>query len=112
MIINTDKKILIVGLGLMGGSYAKALKRFGFHISALSDKQADIDYALKHKIISEGSSEIDAEMISEADIIIFALYPHIFKEWILKNQKFIKPGALLTDVTGVKGCIVYDIQDI
>ena len=44
--------------------------------------------------------------------MIFALYPHVFKEWIAENQKHFKPGTLLTDVTGVKRCIVYDIQDM
>ena len=53
MMIMTNKKILIVGLGLLGGSYAKALKRFGFHISAITKEQSSIDYALKEKIIDE-----------------------------------------------------------
>ena len=35
MIVDVSKKILIVGLGLLGGSYAKVLKRFGFPISAI-----------------------------------------------------------------------------
>lgn len=38
MIVDISQKILIVGLGLLGGSYAKALKRFGFHISAITKK--------------------------------------------------------------------------
>ena len=69
-----------------------------------------IEYALKNKIIAEGSSEVDTELIGKADLVIFALYPHIFKEWIEANQQYFKPGAILTDVTGVKGCIVDDIQ--
>ena len=40
MIVDVSKKILIVGLGLLGGSYAKALKRFGFHISAITKATA------------------------------------------------------------------------
>ena len=43
MIVDVSKKILIVGLGLLGGSYAKALKRFGFHISAITKDQESID---------------------------------------------------------------------
>jgi prephenate dehydrogenase len=112
MIVNVGKKILIVGLGLLGGSYAMALKRFGFHISAITKEQASIDYALNEKIIDEGSVEIDEKMIGEADIVIFALYPHIFVEWIEQNQHLLKSGALITDVTGVKCSIVYKIQDI
>ena len=112
MFVDTSKKILIVGLGLLGGSYAKVLKRFGFHISAITLEQSSIDYALKEEIIDEGTTELDADMIGDADLVIFALYPHVFVEWIEKNQGLLKSGALITDVTGVKGNIVYKIQDM
>ena len=112
MIVDIAKRILIVGLGLLGGSYARGLKRFGFHISAITKEQSSIDFALKEGIIDEGSTEIDARMIGEADLVIFALYPHIFVEWIAENQGLLKSGALITDVTGVKRSIVYKIQDI
>ena len=112
MIVDVSKKILIVGLGLLGGSYAKVLKRFGFHISAITLEQSSIDYALRENIIDQGSTQPDADMIGNADLVIFALYPHVFVEWIEKHQKLLKSGALLTDVTGVKRSIVYQIQDM
>ena len=112
MIVDTSKKILIVGLGLLGGSYARVLKRFGFHISAITLDQNSIDYAIKENIIDVGTTEIDERIIGEADLVIFALYPHVFVEWIAKNQSLLKSGALITDVTGVKGSIVYKIQDM
>lgn len=112
MIVDVSKNILIVGLGLLGGSYARALKRFGFHISAITKEQSSIDYALEQGIIDEGSTELDEKIIGQADLVIFALYPHVFVEWIKKNQNLLKSGALITDVTGVKGSIVYKIQDI
>ena len=112
MIVDVSKKVLIVGLGLLGGSYAKVLKRFGFHISAITKEQSSIDYAIKENIIDEGSTQIDKKIIGESDLVIFALYPHTFVEWIEQNQQFLKSGALITDVTGVKGNIVYKIQDI
>lgn len=112
MLVQVDKKILIVGLGLLGGSYARALKRLGFHISAITKEQSSIDYALREGIINEGSTELDSSIISSADLVIFALYPHVFVQWIEDNQELLKSGALLTDVTGVKGSIVYKIQDM
>ena len=112
MIVDVSKKILIVGLGLLGGSYAKVLKRFGFHISAITKDQSSIDYALSEGMIDEGSIELDEKLIGEADLVIFALYPHIFVEWIEKNQGLLKNGAIITDVTGVKGSIVYKIQNM
>lgn len=112
MIVDVSKKILIVGLGLLGGSYAKVLKRFGFHISAITKEQSSIDFALRENIIDEGSTQLDERMIGQADLVIFALYPHVFVEWIEQNQTLLKSGALITDVTGVKGSIVYKIQSM
>ena len=112
MIVDVSKKILIVGLGLLGGSYAKVLKRFGFHISAITKEQSSIDYALSEQLIDEGTTQIDERIIGEADLVIFALYPHIFVEWIEKHQGLLKSGALITDVTGVKGKVVYKIQEM
>ena len=112
MIVDVSKKILIVGLGLLGGSYARVLKRFGFHISAITKEQSSRDYALNEGIIDEGSTELQEKIIGDADLVIFALYPHIFVEWIEKNQGLLKSGAIITDVTGVKKSIVYKIQDM
>ena len=106
----SKSNILIVGLGLIGGSYAKALKRLGFHVTALARRQETVDYAVAHGIIDAGSAEIDPELIGSADAVIFALYPGVFKAWIRDNQHLLRSGAMLTDVTGVKRCIVYDIQ--
>ena len=112
MIVDTSKKILIVGLGLLGGSYARVLKRYGFHISAITLEQGDIEYALREEIIDAGATVPDCDLIGDADLVIFALYPHVFAEWIEKNQHLLKSGALLTDVTGVKGSTVYKIQEM
>ena len=112
MIVDVSKKILIVGLGLLGGSYARALRRFGFHVSAITREQSSIDYALREGIIDEGSTELDARIIGGADLVIFALYPHVFVEWIEQNQALLKSGALITDVTGVKRGVVSKVQGI
>lgn len=104
--------ILIVGLGLLGGSYAKGLKRLGFRVTAITRDKSSVEYAMKNAIIDYGTTEIEPGLIGDADLVIFALYPHIFKQWIKENQQYFKSGAVLTDVTGVKGLIVRDIQEI
>lgn len=96
----------------MGGSYAKGLKKAGYTVYALSDKKSAIEYALKNDIIDNGSAEIDVELISSADIIIFALYPNVFTDWIIENQQYIKQGAIITDVTGVKTNIISEINAV
>lgn len=112
MIVDVSMNILIVGLGLLGGSYARGLKRFGFRIGAITKEQKDIDYALREGIIDEGTTELDERLIGEADLVVFALYPHTFIEWIREHQRLLKSGVLLTDVTGVKRSVVYQIQDM
>ena len=106
------RKVLIVGLGLMGGSYARALKRLGYHVMALDRDPEAVAYALREHIVSEASAETDERLIREADAIIFAIYPGIFPDWVREHQHLFKSGAMMTDVTGVKSCIVYKIQEI
>ena len=109
---NRGKNILIVGLGLMGGSYARALKRLRYHVAAIDRDPEAIAYGLQEHIISEGSADDDERLIREADAIIFALYPGIFPEWVEKHRHLFRGGTMITDVTGVKSCIVYKIQEI
>ena len=104
--------ILIVGLGLLGGSYAKGLKKLGFAVNAITKDRFSIDYAMENGIIDNGTTDVNPEMIAEADLVVFALYPHTFIEWIKANQQYFKSGAVITDVTGVKGCVVHEIQSI
>lgn len=108
----SESRILIVGLGLIGGSYARALKRLGFHVTAIDTRKAAIDYALENHIISDGYTEVESEIVGSADAVIFGLYPKVFKEWIAQYQSYFKSGAMITDVTGVKSCVVYDIQNM
>lgn len=112
MTINKNTKFLIVGLGLLGGSYARGLTEKGYYVEAITKEQKDIEFALEHEMIKKGTTEVDEDMIRNADIIIFALYPTTFTKWIETYGELIKPGTLITDVTGVKGCIVEKIQNM
>lgn len=108
----SKSNIVVVGLGLIGGSYAKALKRMGYHVSAIDTNRSSIEYALEENIIDAGSTCPDEAILSAADCVIIALYPSIITEWIKENQKYFKSGIRITDVTGIKSSIVYDIQSI
>ena len=108
----SDSRILIVGLGLIGGSYAKALKRLGFHVTAIEKRQSAVEYALENHIVDDAYTTVEPDVVDSADAVIFALYPEVFRQWIADYQQFFKEGAMITDVTGVKSCIVYDIQNM
>lgn len=110
MTFDKSKNILIVGLGVIGGGYAAGLTRKGYRVSCITENAEDIDYALKRNMIYQGSTEVSESTVSNADIIIFAIYPDAFVKWVKSYQHLFKNGAIITDVSGVKSTIVYKIQ--
>ena len=112
MKLSKETNILIIGLGVIGGSYATALTAKGYKVSCITKDQADIDYALQRNMISYGTVNVDEALIKKSELIIFALYPTVFLEWIKQNQHLFSPGTLITDVTGVKNSVVEKIQSI
>ena len=112
MIFNTVKRVLIVGLGLLGGSYARSLHKKGFAVDAITLEQSAIDFAKENGFIDRGSTTIDAALVAEADLIVFALYPHVFVDWIRNHGHLIQSGTIVTDVTGVKSGIVETVQSL
>lgn len=96
----------------MGGSYALALKQQGYAVSAITKEQSSIDYAVAHGIIDKGDTDINETLVKEADIIVFALYPHVFIDWIKNNRNLFRKGQIVTDVTGVKHSVVKPVQEL
>lgn len=110
MTLDKDKKILIVGLGLIGGSYAAALSQNGWEVGAIDPDPQAIAFAEKAGFIRHGRTEPEAEYVGKFDIVVFALYPHVLLEWLEKYGPWLRDGALATDVTGVKSGIVEKAQ--
>ena len=97
-----DKKILIVGLGVVGGSYAMALTAAGYkNIYAVNRSQASVDKALKAGVIKGGGTQLE-EFASVADIAVIAGYPTGAEECARKLGAVMKKGSLITDVLGIK----------
>ena len=97
-----DKKILIVGLGVVGGSYAMALTAAGYkNIYAVNRSQASVDKALKAGVIKGGGTQLE-EFASDADIAVIAVYPTGAEECARKLGAVMKKGGLITDVLGIK----------
>ncbi len=112
MKIDKNTNILIIGLGVIGGGYAAALSKLGYRVGCITKDKSDVEYALERGMISYGTTELDSELIAKSELIIFALYPTVFIDWIEKNQHLFTPGTLITDVTGVKSSVVYKIQNM
>ena len=109
--MNLPNNICIVGLGLLGGSYAMGLTRAGCTVTAVDIRAESIRYALDHDLIVEGTADDPAPLLQKADAVVLGLYPQALVEWLRENQAHLKPGALITDVCGVKGGIVETIQE-
>ena len=105
-----QRTVLIVGLGLMGSAYARALSDTGYRVLGITPHREVIEAALSDGVIHAGDTEVNADLIQAADIIIFGLYPTVLLSWLRENTHLIAPGTVLTDVTGVKGCVVEEIQ--
>lgn len=112
MNLTKNTNILIIGLGLIGGSYAMSLTKKGYKVKAITTSQKSIDYAKQHNLIESGTITPDPKLISDSELIIFALYPHTFLEWMQRYGHYISKGTLITDVTGVKVSIIYKIESL
>ena len=108
--INTNKKILIVGLGLLGGSYAMGLTDAGYYVAAIDKNPEAIKYGLEHKIIKDGKTIVQKEFVEQFDLVIFGLYPKVFVEWLRLFQSYLKTNAIITDVTGIKTWLINEIE--
>ena len=108
--ISKDTKITIVGLGLLGGSYAQGLSEAGCQVTGIDIDPQAIQYAKEQGWITEGGT--DPELVSGSGIVISALYPKTFIEWVGKYQHLFSSGTILTDVTGVKRNVIREINAI
>ena len=88
-----SKRILIVGLGLIGGSYAMGLTKKGYEVYAIARKQSSINYAKEHGFIVDGYVEVTKEVISSFDRIVLSLYPKVLLSWVDQYKDFFKEGT-------------------
>lgn len=109
--IDKKDKFLIVGLGLMGGSYAEKLTQSSYQVYAIDISKESIEIGKRRKII-KNKDESNEELIKNSDYIILALPPSLCYGWVKNHQYLFKNQAILTDMMGVKSHIVEDIQAI
>jgi prephenate dehydrogenase len=113
--INVDESgfnfnIAIVGLGLIGGSYAMALKELNPHqIYGIDMNEKALEKALDKGIIDKGYKD-GKIALKEADIVIIALYPEETVKFVKDNINSFKRGAVITDTCGIKTEIVEKIN--
>ena len=107
-----DLTFAIVGLGLIGGSYAKALRNLkvrkilGMDISH-GIARACLNANMIDEVVEEGGRNL-----KEADVIICSVYPEAVVGFVRQNVQNFAEGMLMTDATGVKGTMPREIQEL
>ena len=100
------KTLVIVGLGLIGGSMALALKGFeDYEIVGVDVSQPTLRYAAEHGV-GDRVTESAADVIPQADVVALALHPQGILDFLHTYKDQFKPGALVWDVCGVKSAIL------
>ena len=102
----------IVGLGLIGGSYAKALRLLGVKKIIAVDSNKDILSQAKAQGVIDTPCALPDENLKEADVIIFAVDPASIFEFVKKNVGNFKASVLLTDAAGIKGDMIERIAPL
>jgi prephenate dehydrogenase len=110
----------IVGLGIMGGSFAKAIRQnilsqadSSGRILVCNRSAASLNQALKEGIADAAytSEQVDT-MLKECDFVFICLYPHATLNFLSEHINFFKHNALITDISGVKGIFENNLSDI
>lgn len=100
----------IVGLGIMGGSFARAIQENILEVKEATGKiyacdrnEYSLKEALKYSVIDEGfSPENVDEMLKNCDVVIICLYPALIVDFMKEHKTAFKKGAIVTDISGVK----------
>lgn len=101
-----QRRIVVVGLGLIGGSLALALKGFeGYEIVGVDVSQPTLRFAAEHGV-GDRVTEDAAAVLSGADVVVLALHPRGIVRFLSEHRERFRPGALVTDVCGVKTAIL------
>ena len=107
-----DLTFAIVGLGLIGGSYAKALRNLKVRKILGMDISHGIARACLNANMIDEVVEEDGRNLKEADVIICSVYPEAVVGFVRQNVQNFAEGMLMTDATGVKGTMPREIQEL
>lgn len=91
--------VAVIGLGLIGGSMARAYKAEGHRVFGLDTDEAAMGYGLLSGIIDE---KLTTGNVSECDIIFIALYPEAAKKFLEDNAQYFSKNCFVFDLCGTK----------
>lgn len=105
------KTVGIIGMGVMGGSFAGRLKQLGYRVYGFDLNGHSLKRAKEKGWIDEGFADF-SHGLSDCELLIFCIYPTLLKEWIEKNQNHFAPHTLILEISGVKRAVMEPVQNI
>lgn len=102
-------KIGIIGLGIIGGSFAKAIKKKTPHqVGGLDTNPEAVRKALEQEAID---FTLDCTTLHEMDLVIICLYPQATMDFLLENKARFRKGAVVMDTCGIKSAVVTAVSE-
>ena len=89
----------ILGLGLIGGSMARAYSLEGHRVLCADRDEAMLSFAM---LAGAVEAPLNEENIGQCDLILLAIYPDGSASWLEHNGKYIRQDCLVIDCCGVK----------
>jgi len=105
-----DINFAIIGLGLIGGSYAKALKNLKVKNIIGVDSNPIVAMMAKDEGVITETCIDSMEALQRADVIICALYPDAVTDFVKENVQNFKKNIIFTDVMGIKGDLLEEVD--
>lgn len=99
----------IVGIGLIGGTYAKALRKYPYNIYGIDNNEETLAYAIKENIVDYAYTN-PKSVLKELDVVFICLYPEDTIKFVRDNINHFKRGAIISDVVGVKRTIIDNLE--
>lgn len=105
------ERITVIGLGVIGASYASALRKAGYTVFGV-DCDEDTVRKAAARGITDAASTSEKDFVPTSDIVVIALYPKQVEGELKKIKGLLKDGVIITDVAGIKSHFTTRIESL
>ncbi len=100
-----EGRVGVVGLGLMGGSFAKAFHEAGLETYVWNRTRSTLEFAL----IESATGELTDDIIPTCELIVLTTYPEHLVSWLKEHARLVSPSTIVIDTAGVKRSVCTEL---
>ncbi|NPA71890.1 MAG: prephenate dehydrogenase/arogenate dehydrogenase family protein [Gammaproteobacteria bacterium] len=106
-------KITIIGVGLIGGSFAKGLKEAGLvnHIMGFGQNEQNLAKAIELGVVDQVSTHIETA-VKDADLILLAVPLGVMGTVLEQMKPYLNPKTIITDAGSAKGSVIESVESV